>query len=62
MEVNGTALTEYAFTATRIRQEMGDTSIDFGKIPASNTANINVRIDQNGRIRIGETSKMPKLI
>ncbi len=33
MEVNGTALTEYAFTATRIRQEMGDTTVDFGKIP-----------------------------
>ena len=33
MEVNGTALSEYAFTSTRIRQEIGDTKVDYGKIP-----------------------------
>ena len=33
MEVNGSALSEYAFTATRIRQEIGDSKVDFGKIP-----------------------------
>jgi hypothetical protein len=33
MEVNGQALSEYAFTATRIRQEIGDVKVDYAKIP-----------------------------
>jgi hypothetical protein len=33
MEVNGAAISEYAFTATRVRQSIGDTEVDFGKIP-----------------------------
>jgi hypothetical protein len=33
MEVNGQAVSEYTFTATRIRQEIGDTSVDYSKAP-----------------------------
>jgi len=33
MEVNGIALSEYAFTSTRIRQKLGGKEIDWGKEP-----------------------------
>lgn len=33
MQVNGQAVSEYAFTATRLRQEIGDSSVDFSKAP-----------------------------
>ncbi len=33
MAVNGQAVSEYAFTATRIRQEIGDSKVDYAKIP-----------------------------
>jgi hypothetical protein len=33
MDANGQALSEYAFSGTRIRSKMGGTETDYGKIP-----------------------------
>jgi len=37
IDVNGTGISEYGFTATRIRQKMGDTEVNFGEIPRRGT-------------------------